>query len=306
MVKVFAPASIGNIGPGFDVLGLAVENLGDEVEARLIDGDDIVVKVVGKHTELSIDPNKNTASIAAMKVMEQIGVKKGMEIILHKNLPIGSGLGSSAASAVAGAYAANEVLGGNLSKEELLIPATIAESKVSGGFFADNTAPSMLGGATLTRSYEPFDVVKLGSIDELRVVLVTPHIQVLTKHAREILPEKVLMEHFVSNMANACLMCAAFSKNDYGLFARSLHDKVIEPVRSTLIKGFDDVKKAAIDAGADGCTISGSGPTMFSVTNNDEKAELIRKVMVETFAKIGVGAKSIVTTVCFKGARIVD
>jgi len=172
-IKVFAPASIGNIGPGFDVLGLAIDSLGDTVHSRKIDEGVIISEITGENN-LPLEAEKNTAGIAALEVLKKIGEKGGVELKIEKGVPSGSGLGSSASSAVAGAFAANYLYGEKLSVKELINPATTAESFVSGGFFADNTAPSLLGGATLTRNKHPLDVVKLGSIDELIITNIFP------------------------------------------------------------------------------------------------------------------------------------
>ena len=226
---------------------------------------------------------------------------------IRKGLPSGSGLGSSAASAAAASFAVNYLYGEKLTKEDLILPTTKAEEYVSGGFFADNTAPCLLGGATLTRSKLPLDVTKIGHIDELRIVLVTPDVIVLTREAREILPKTIPMEGFVNNMANSCLISAAFAKNDYDLFARSLNDIVVEPVRATLIPGYDEAKENALKAGADGVAISGSGPTMFAITSLlHNRSYLIEDAMVRSFKKNGVECKSIITEVDMEGTRLID
>ncbi|MEI6166234.1 MAG: homoserine kinase [bacterium] len=304
-IKVFSPATIGNIGPGFDVLGLAVKNLGDVVEARRLSGGKIRIAAVHSPVPLSADPRKNTAALAAANVFKYLNIKGGIELTLHKGLPIGSGLGSSAASAAAGAFAANVLYGNQLSLEQLILAATEAEAIVSGGFFADNTAPALMGGATLTRCCVPLDVTRIGSIRSLKIVLVTPNVVVLTREARKLLPKMVPMEQFIANMANTALITAAFAKNDYSLFSRCLNDVIVEPVRSKLIPGFDEVKRNALKAGADGVAISGSGPTMFAITDNLQKARTIEKQMVLTFNSLGFASKSWVTTVDSQGTRLI-
>jgi len=307
-VKVSAPATIGNIGPGFDVLGLAVKGLVDTVEARRQDSGVTIAEVVSARpgVTLSSDATENTAGIAARETLDFLGVTGGVELKLHKGLPLGSGLGSSAASAAAGAFAVNCLYGNELTKEELILPATRAEAVVSGGFFADNTAPSLLGGATLTRSCLPLDVTRIGSIHDLVIAVVTPDIVILTREARQILPSEIPMEDFVFNMANTSLITAAFAKDDYSLFARSLNDVVIEPVRARLIPGFDDVKENALKAGADGVAISGSGPTVFAITNQRSRARFIEDAMIRTFQAHGVAATGVITEVDPEGAQIVE
>jgi homoserine kinase len=304
-IKVFSPATIGNIGPGFDVLGLAVRNLGDVVEAKRLSGGKIRIEDIYSPVALSVDPKKNTAALAAANVFKYLNIKGGIEMILHKGLPIGSGLGSSAASAAAGAFAANYLYGEQLSLDQLILAATEAEAVVSGGFFADNTAPALMGGATLTRCCVPLDVTRIGSIRRLIIVLVTPNVVVLTKEARKILPKTIPMAHFIANMANTALITAAFAKNDYSLFSRCLNDVIVEPVRSKLIPGFDEVKKNALKAGADGVSISGSGPTLFAITDNRMKARVIEQQMVLTFNSLGIASKSWVTTVDAQGTRLI-
>ncbi|UCG81287.1 MAG: homoserine kinase [Desulfobacterales bacterium] len=307
-VKVFAPATIGNIGPGFDVLGLAVRKLGDVVEARKIHSGVKISSVAYANPtfiNLSTDPRENTAGIAARETLRILDVRGGVELRLKKGIPLGSGLGSSAASAAAAAFAVNHLYGNKLTKEELILAATRAEEVVSGGFFADNTAPGLLGGATLTRSCLPLDVTRIGSIKKLKIIVVTPEIVILTKEARKILPDKIPMKDFIFNMANTSLITAAFAKDDYALFARSLNDVVIEPIRSKLIQGFDQVKKNALKAGADGMTISGSGPTVFAITDGLSKARFIEDAMVRTFKQFGTKTFHMITAVDPEGARVI-
>ena len=302
-VKVFSPATIGNIGPGFDVLGLAVKGMGDMVEVWKTSGDNIVIEeILNADHDISKDPDKNTAGIAAREVLRLLKIKQGIGMRIEKGMPAGSGLGSSAASAAAAAYAVNLLFDEKLSKMDLILPAAMAEEYVSGGFFADNVAPALLGGATLTRSSVPLDVTHLGSISDLIVVLALPHIQILTKDARDILPNEVNMEGFVGNMANACLITSAFSTDNYKLFSRSLKDIVIEPVRSTLIPGFDEVKAIALEAGADGMTISGAGPAVFAITNSKKKAPIIEDAMTRTFLKNGIECNTLITSPSSEGS----
>lgn len=302
-IEVFAPATIANLGPGFDVLGMAVKGWGDTVRARRIDSE-ILISGIEPDLGLPTDPDKNTAGIAAREVLKRIGNPGGIELKIKKGLPLGSGLGSSAASAVAGAFATNYLYGSTLTREELILPATLAEEQVS-GFHADNTAPSLLGGAVLVRSINPLDVTRIGTIDDLTIVLVTPDIVILTRRAREILPHEVSLENFVKNAANAAAVTAAFAKNDYSLLVRGLQDVVVEPVRSSLIKGFNEVKASALQSGADAVCISGSGPTLFAVYNQSgEIPKRIQEAMVNAFKGMKISSRSIVTEMDLEGARL--
>ena len=302
-IKVFSPATIGNIGPGFDVLGLAIKGMGDIVEVWEIPENKIVIeKIENADHPISQNPDKNTAGIAAREVLRLLKIKQGIGIKITKGMPAGSGLGSSAASAAAAAYAVNLLFGEQLSKMDLILPATLAEEFVSGAFFADNVAPALLGGATLTRSSVPLDVTHLGNISDLVIILALPNIQILTKDAREMLPQEVKIKDFIANMANACLIASAFSKDNYDLFSRSLKDIVIEPVRSQLIPGFNKVKAVALEAGADGMTISGAGPAVFAITNSKKKAPIIEDAMNRTFQKNGVECSTLITKPSQKGS----
>lgn len=306
IVRVFAPASIGNLGPGFDVLGLAIQGLGDIVEAKKRRERGVVISaILGSSSGLSRDVQKNTAGIAAQKVVEMAGVEdEGLEILLQKQVPPGSGLGSSAASAVAAAFAVNHLLGSPLSPNEIIRAATFAEASVSGGYFADNTATSLLGGATLTRSSEPLDVIPLGTIPEAVITIVRPFVRVLTRRARAMLPQRIPLHAFVSNMANSCAIVAAFFRQDLDLLARAIDDRVIEPVRAKLIPGFYEAKDAAIREGARGFSISGAGPTVFSITDDREKAKAIGEAIVRAFQKKGLKTFQLITGIDSEGARV--
>jgi len=303
-VKVFSPASIGNIGPGFDVLGLAIDGLGDTVEAREISGNEVVIEnIFNADHDISNDPDKNTAGIAAKGTLRALGIKNGVGLILTKGMPSGSGLGSSAASAAAGAYAVNKLFNGGLSEDELILAAMKGEAYVSGGYFADNVAPSILGGATLTQSIDPLKVSKLGTIDELILVLIIPNIQILTKDSRDVIPNKIDKRNFITNMANTASITAAFCKNDYALLKDNLIDVIFEPARTKLIPGLADIKLAAVKAGADGCTISGSGPAIFAISNSHQRAKKIKYEMEKEFINHGVECTGFITTPSKVGSR---
>jgi homoserine kinase len=303
-VKVFSPASIGNIGPGFDVLGLAIDGLGDTVEAREISGNEVVIEnIFNADHDISNDPDKNTAGIAAKETLRALGIKNGVGLILTKGMPSGSGLGSSAASAAAGAYAVNKLFNGGLSEDELILAAMKGEAYVSGGYFADNVAPSILGGATLTQSIDPLKVSKLGTIDELILVLIIPNIQILTKDSRDVIPNKIDKRNFITNMANTASITAAFCKNDYALLKDNLIDVIFEPARTKLIPGLADIKLAAVKAGADGCTISGSGPAIFAISNSHQRAKKIKYEMEKEFINHGVECTGFITTPSKVGSR---
>jgi homoserine kinase len=213
-------------------------------------------------------------------------------------------LGSSAASAVASAFAVNKLFGSPLTPREVIRVATQAEAFFSGDFFADNTASSLLGGGTLTRCNDPLEVISLGSIPEAVIILVRPQLKILTRRARAILPRKVPLKGFVSNMANSCAIVAAFYRRDLDLFARAIDDRVIEPVRARLIPGFYEAKEAALGAGAMGFSISGAGPAVFSITGDPGQAEAIGEAVMRAFQNRGLASWQLITEIDGDGARV--
>ena len=306
-VKVYTPATIGNIGPGFDVLGLAINKLGDTIEANKIAGNKLVInKILNSDHNITNDPLKNTAGIAAQKVLDILKIKSGVNLNITKGMPSGSGLGSSAASAVAGASAINMLFGNQLSNKELLNAAMTGEYSVSGGYFADNVAPALYGGATLTCSLDPLIIKPLGNISELIIILAIPKVQILTRNSRKVIPKQVELSDCIHNMANTASITAAFCNNDYNLLKDSLIDFIIEPARSKLIPGFAQAKEAALYAGAHGMTISGSGPTVFAITNSSKDAINIDIAMKKAFNKQGIKCKTLITGPNEKGTVIIN
>ncbi|MGH7273937.1 MAG: homoserine kinase [Nitrospiria bacterium] len=304
LVKVFAPASIGNIGPGFDVLGMAIGGLGDTVEARRIDQRKVrIVEITGDGGQLPRQASLNTAGIAAKAVLRALKAPGGVELRLYKGIP-GSGLGSSAASAVAAGFATNQLYGGKLSKSELILPCATAETRVSGGFFLDNVGASLMGGVVITRPSK-MNVIPLGTIPKAIIIVVTPTYQLLTRKARKILPGKVRLEHVIANLSNACTLVAAVSRKDVKLFGAAVCDLLIEPVRAKLIPGFYAVKKAALSSGALGCSISGAGASVFSVTDNLKRGSKIGGAMQRAFSRYGLDSTVTVTRMDGKGARVI-
>lgn len=302
-IKVYAPASIGNVGPGFDFLGLAVEASGDLVYIEKTKGN-IEIEIINGILGISLDPDHNTAGIAARSVMKKLGVKAGLKIKLWKGIPPGSGMGSSAASAVAAGYATSLLFGDELGKDGILEAVTAAEEVVSGSFFCDNTACSLFGGLIMSRSYHPLEVIKLGAIDDLHIVIVKPDIEILTADSRKVLPTQVSFQAAMANSRNSCGIVVAAMKNDPSLFARSICDHIVEPARANLIPGFYQVKEAALKAGALGCSISGAGPAIFAVCLEQETAEEAAKGMVKEFYREQLTSTVYITGIDARGARV--
>ncbi|KDP39832.1 hypothetical protein JCGZ_04242 [Jatropha curcas] len=314
-VRSFAPATVANLGPGFDFLGCAVDGLGDFVSVRIDPsvhpGEISISDITGNHAckKLSKDPLRNCAGISAIATMKMLNIRSvGLSLTLEKGLPLGSGLGSSAASAAAAAVAVNEIFGGKLEVKDLILAGLESEAKVS-GYHADNIAPAIMGGFVLINSYDPLELMslKFPGEKELFFVLVTPEFEAPTKKMRAALPEEIGMPHHVWNCSQAGALVASVLQGDLmGLGKALSNDKIVEPKRAPLIPGMEEVKKAAIRAGAFGCTISGAGPTAVAVIDNEERGKEIGERMVEAFLKEGnLKAVSLVKRLDRVGARLI-
>ncbi|HXA18294.1 MAG TPA: homoserine kinase [Thermoanaerobaculia bacterium] len=285
--SAFAPGSIGNVGPGFDVLGLAIEGLGDRVTVELTDGDariDAIIGVDAAHVPL--DPQRNAAAIAAIAWLRAHGDARNPIVTIEKGLPLSGGLGGSAASSVAGAFAAALAMGSETAPNELAAAALQGEMMVAGEHL-DNIAPSILGGLALSRSVRPIDIVALTVMADWRLALVTPDGRIETKAAREVLPSTSGRAVWVQQMANTAGVLHAFATGDGELLRRALDDRYAEPRRAALIPHFNAVKRAATDAGAFACTISGSGPTLVAICEDDDAARRVARVMQKAFGQVG-------------------
>jgi homoserine kinase len=284
-LRVFAPATIANIGPGFDVLGLALSSPGDVLEVELANVPGVeIVEITGDGGRLTRDPMKNVAGRAAVDLLRRAGSDRGLRLWLHKQMPLASGLGSSGASSAAGAFAANEILGRPFSTRDVVLSAIEGECAASGTPHADNVAPSVMGGFVLVRSGDPFDIVQLPVPPGLRVIVVHPHCQVSTAAARRLVNERRYgLDVIVPNIGNVAALVAALYTSDLQLLGRSIDDRIIEPLRATLIPGFDEVKSAALGAGALGCSIAGSGPSVFAFAGDDGDAQRVGAAMQAAF-----------------------
>ncbi|MCO5552685.1 hypothetical protein L7F22_006202 [Adiantum nelumboides] len=311
-VKAFAPATVANLGPGFDFLGCAVDGLGDCVTANISQetspGKVSISSVNGDGGRLSLESDRNCAGIAARATLELLGVTSvGVSLCLHKGLPLGSGLGSSAASAAAAAVAVNALFGNPLSKDQLVLAALVSEAAVS-GYHADNVAPCLMGGFVLVHSYEPLHLIPIPFPPHLDLffVLVTPQFEAPTKKMRAVLPTHISMRDHISNCSQASSLVCAVLCGNISLLGKSLSsDTIVEPKRSPLIPGMLEVKEAALQAGAFGCTISGAGPTAVAITNSYDKGVMIGEKMVASFLQYGkLKAASHVQRLDREGARI--
>ena len=303
-VKIAAPATVANLVCGFDVLGMALNDPQDIMELSLSDEPGLRIKHIDGY-DLPTEPSKNVAGAGLLALMEEYHNNIGFDLVIDKCIMPGSGLGSSAASSAGAVVAANHLLNGFFSKEDLVRFAMNGEKLASGVKHADNIAPCIYGGVTLIRSIFPLDIIQL-SAPLLYVTVVHPQIEVKTSDARQILRKEVLLKDAIKQWGNIAGLVAGFMKSDYELISRSLEDVIIEPVRSILIPGFDEVKKRSKEAGALGGGISGSGPSIFMLSKEEETARQVEKLMTEVFAKIGIEFKTYVTTLNYEGVKIVE
>jgi len=305
-VTAFAPGSVGNVGPGLDILGLAVSGEGDAVRAEWLPEPGLRVLDPG-HPELPTEAERHTAGLAARAVLERAGTAaargRGIGLSVRKGLPLSGGQGGSAASAVAGAVAVNALLGDPLERMALIEACLEAEEAVAGRH-ADNIAPSLLGGIVLIRSLDPVDVVQLPVPAELHVVLAHPEQRMRTAEARAVLPREIARPVALHQAAHLAAMVAALALEDYALLARSVDDRIAEPARAGLLPGFAEAKAAALAAGALGSSISGSGPTAFALARGRGSAERIAGAMAAAYWARGIACRVRVAPVDRSGATV--
>ena len=305
-VKAFAPATISNLGPGFDVLGVALHRPGDFVLARRQAEPGLEFSVRTAQAQVPLESKSNVAAYVAEQILAEVKPPFGIRMELEKAMPIGSGLGSSAASSVASAMAVNALLPKPLEKTDLLRFALQGELFACGSLHADNAAPSLLGGGCLIRSYDPVDVIPIPVDPSLVWVVIHPHVVVLTKKSRAILPHQIPLRTAVRQWGNVAGLVLGLAGGDKELIRRSVEDVIMEPLRSKLIPGFDAVKECALAAGALGCSISGSGPSVFSIASSMQSAKVISAAMVRAFRlSAGVSCDSFISRTNHHGARIV-
>jgi homoserine kinase len=303
-IKISAPATVANLVCGFDILGMALNDPNDIMEVSLLDEPVIRIKHADDYN-LPVEPARNVAGAALLALQEAWKGKIGFEVLINKYIKPGSGLGSSAASSAGAVVAANHLLGNIFSKEDLVRFAMNGEKVASGVKHADNLAPCIYGGVTLIRSILPLDIIPL-SAPPLHVTVVHPQIEVKTSDARQILRKEVQLKNAIMQWGNIAGLVTGFLKSDYALIGRSLEDVIIEPVRSILIPGFDEVKMNSKEAGALGGGISGSGPSIFMLSQEEKTAREVEKIMKNVFQNIGVEYKTYVTSINYEGVKVVN
>ena len=305
-VTAFAPATVSNVACGFDVLGFALHEPGDEVTVRWSDAGVRIDDIVNDGGRLPRDARKNTAGVAAAAVLRAIGERRGVTLTIRKGLPLSSGLGGSAASAVAAAVAVDALAGAHLPLEALLACAFEGERDGAGSAHADNIAPCLYGGFVLVRRPDPPDVVRLPVPPSLTAVVVHPDLEIETAKARALLGTTVPLADAIRQWANLGAFVDALHRGDLALLARSLEDTIAEPRRAPLVPGLAAIKQAAADAGALGCSLSGSGPSLFALCDGRAAADRVAAAMTRAVVEyIGGAPQTYVSPIAPQGARVV-
>lgn len=302
-ITVHSPGTVANLVCGFDILGMALCEPYDVMELCLLDEPKVIIRNRDKF-DLPVEAEKNVAGVVLLSVMERMNHTIGFEIEIEKHIKPGSGIGSSAASAAGAAVAANHLLGNIFSTDEVVQFAMNGEKLASGVKHADNIAPCILGGISLIRSIHPLDIISIPA-PALFVTVVHPQIEIRTADARQILRQQVLLKDAIRQWGNIAGLVTGFMKNDLALIGRSLEDVIIEPIRRILIPGFNEVKASAKEAGALGGGISGSGPSIFMLSEEEKTARRVETAMKEIYERIGIEYFTYVTTINKKGVELV-
>lgn len=303
-VKVFAPGSVSNVGCGFDILGFAIDGVGDEMIITKNDQKKIIIQAVKDYENLPTDPKKNVAGVAIQALLDALGSDQGFDVEIVKNIKPGSGIGSSAASAAGAVVAVNELLNKPYTRLQLVDFAMKGEVAASGDEHADNVAPATMGGFCLIRGYNPLDVIHIQQPENLWCAVIHPQIEIKTKESRELLSPEIPLKKAIRQWGNVAGLMSGLYTSDYDLIGRSLEDHIVEPQRKVLIPEFDALKQAVMDAGALGCSISGSGPSVFALANGKESADLIATAMDKVFKCTDLDYKIYVSKVSEGGVKI--
>ena len=304
-LKIFAPATVANVSCGFDSLGFAVDTIGDEMTFTKTSEKGVkITNITG--ADLPYDVDKNAASAVIKKILLDAKADFGIALTIHKGFSPGSGLGSSAASAAGAAFGVNQFLADKYSNLELTKFAMFGEEVACGSAIADNVAAAIYGGFVLVRSYEPLEIIKLPVPEALRVVAIHPQIAIKTKDAREVLPKEIALKNAVIQWANVGGLVSGLFTNNYELISNSLVDVIVEPFRKGLIPFFDEVKTNALNAGALGAGISGSGPTIFALCKGEKSAKDVYKAIESTYKETGIGFEMFISKINPQGMKIIE
>lgn len=303
-IKVFAPSSVANVGPGYDILGFPVEGYGDTLKVKPRSDDQLVITSIKGAGGIPTDSSKNVSTVAVRSMLDELDSNQGFDFEIEKNIPPGSGLGSSASSSAAAVFAINELLGKPFEKLDLVRFAMKGERLASGVAHADNVAPSLMGGFTVVRSYEPLDIFSIPFPEDLRVAIIYPHVEVKTADAKMILKKQIKLSEAVTQWGNLAGLITGLITKDHQLIGRSMIDTIVEPARSILIPFYQEIKTNSMSLGALGFNISGSGPTMFALTDSDEVGNKILKSAVSLLQRHDIESHTFISKISDQGARV--
>ncbi|GAA5025532.1 homoserine kinase [Marivirga lumbricoides] len=303
-IKIFAPATIANVGPGYDIFGLALEHIGDTIEMSWRDDDQIQIDPLDGFPEIPVAASKNIAGIVAQEMLKKQNIKKGLNIRISKNVMPGSGLGSSGSSAAGAAFALNELLGKPFSSTELIQFAMLGEKATSGKAHADNVAASLLGGFTIIKGYKPLQIFNIPFPENLYIAVVHPQIEVKTSDSKKVLKKELGLDAVIQQGGNIAGLVAGLMGNDFKLIGASMNDLIAEPIRSFLIPGYHQAKKMVLENGAIGCSISGSGPSIFAFTDGKAKAKEIAKLLSDFYNQLEIDNKVYCSAINKKGCEV--
>lgn len=303
-IKIFSPATVANVSCGFDVLGFCLDSIGDEMVIRKTDKKGIFITKIEGY-DLPYEAEKNVAGVSALALMEDAKPDCGFEIEIYKKIKPGSGVGSSSASAAGSVYAINELLGRPYDKTQLTHFAMKGEALASGSEHADNIAPAIFGGFTLVKSCKPLKVLEIPTPSSLYATIIHPEIEIKTSEARAILPKSINLQNAITQWANVGSLVHAMHTDDYDLLSESLNDVIVEPYRSQLIPHFDLVKSESLKAGALGCGISGSGPSIFTLSKGKDIAEQVAEAMKAAYSSTGINFNIYVSKINTQGMQVI-
>lgn len=304
-IKIFSPATVANVSCGFDVLGFCLDTIGDEMVVRKTQTKGITITKI-KGFDLPYEAEKNVAGVSALALIADAKPDCGFEIEIYKNIKPGSGVGSSSASAAGSVFAINELLGKPYNTTELTYFAMKGEALASGSEHADNIAPALFGGFTLVKSCNPLQILQLPTPNALYATIIHPEIEIKTSEARAILPKSFALKNAIAQWANVGSLVHALHTNNYKLLSESLKDGIIEPHRKQLIPYYDAVKSESIKTGALGCGISGSGPSIFALSEGETKAKQVAETMRDVYSKTDINFNIYVSKINTKGMKIMN
>ena len=302
-IKIFSPATVANVSCGYDVLGFCLDSVGDEMIINKISEKSIKISKIDGY-DLPYEIEKNVAGVSALAMYEALQPDCGFDIEIYKKIKPGSGIGSSSASAAGSVFGMNELLGRPLNKTELTKYALKGEALASQCEHADNLAPAIFGGFTLVRSVSPIDVLQLPTPGDLYATLIHPQIEIKTSESRAILPKNVALKDAITQWSNVGSLVHALHTSDYDVLSKSLKDTIAEPHRKQLIPHFDSLKAEVIKAGALGCGISGSGPSIFALSRGEKIAKIVEKTMQNVYSKTEIPFYTFISKINTRGIKI--